>query len=128
MKRLALCALLLAGCNGHAGGSSVAGALVMTPVALAASGVSRASGGCYAVCQQGEQCNEKTGLCEALRCRGLCPASQTCEETFFGIKCIDGTPLSVEGRAVPASAKKPAQADQPAPKTPAPDAAIAPKQ
>ena len=134
--RTALLALLLAGC--HANTNAVAGALVMTPLALGASAISRSSGGCYAVCQQGEHCNEKNGLCEALPCRGQCPASQSCEETFFGIKCIDGTPLSVQGKAVPASAKVPAAGKAPDAKAPdakapdgkpaAPPDAVAPRQ
>lgn len=129
--RIALVALLLAGC--HANTNAVAGALVMTPLALGASAISRSSGGCYAVCQQGEHCNQKNGLCEALPCRGECPASQGCEETFFGVKCIDGTSLSVQ--AVPATAKVPAPASTKAPdakapagKPAAPPDAVAPKQ
>jgi hypothetical protein len=92
----------------HASTNSVIGAVVMTPLALGASVANRAAGGCYAVCQQGEQCNEKTGFCEALPCRGQCTASETCEEGFFGVKCLPAAPLSVTGKAVPASATTPA--------------------
>ncbi len=129
--RIALCALLLAGC--HANTNSLAGAAVMTSLAVGASVISRASGGCYAVCQQGEQCNSRNGLCETLPCRGQCPATQTCEETFLGIKCLDGTPLSAQSKTVPASAKSPAPPSAPeeaAPRTrtAAPSDAVAPKQ
>jgi hypothetical protein len=95
MRMLALLpALALFSC--HTGSSNtIAGALVTSSVALAASGANRAAGGCYAVCQQGEQCNEKTGLCEVLPCRGLCAPGQSCEEGFFGVKCLPGTALSV---------------------------------
>jgi hypothetical protein len=95
MRTIALLpALALLSC--HTGSSNtIAGAVVMSSVALAASGANRAAGGCYAVCQQGEQCNEKTGLCETLPCRGLCAPGQSCEEGFFGVKCLPGTALSV---------------------------------
>lgn len=122
--RIALCLSLLAGCN--AAPNAIAGAAVMTPLALGAAAISRSSGGCYAVCQQGQQCNSNTGLCEALPCRGECPSSQTCEETFLGgIKCIDGTALSAQG-AVPAKASVPA-APPPAAPPPAAPGAVAPK-
>ena len=95
MRMLALLpALALFSC--HTGSSNtIAGALVTSSVALAASGANRAAGGCYAVCQQGDQCKEKTGLCVVLPCRGLCAPGQSCEEGFFGVKCLPGTALSV---------------------------------
>jgi hypothetical protein len=46
-----LAAAMLFSC--HTGSSNtVAGALIMTPLAIGASALSRAQGGCYAVCQQ----------------------------------------------------------------------------
>src|SRR2546425_5968960 len=82
-----LCVLAVLSC--HTGSSNtVAGAAIMTTLALGSSAASRASGGCWAVCQQGERCNEKTGLCEALPCRGLCNQGETCDEGFFGVKCL----------------------------------------
>ena len=96
-----LCVLAALAC--HTGSSNtVAGAAIMTTLALGSSAASRASGGCWAVCQQGEQCNEKTGLCEALPCRGLCNEGETCEEGFFGVKC-----LPVAGLAISASQLEP---------------------
>src|SRR6267143_4598789 len=57
-----LCVLTALSC--HTGSSNTAaGAVIMTTLALGSSAASRASGGCWAVCQQGERCNEKTGLC-----------------------------------------------------------------
>jgi hypothetical protein len=111
MRTLVL--LLAIGC--HTGSSNtVAGAAIMTSLALGSSAASRAAGGCYAVCQQGESCNSATGLCEALPCRGKCRADESCEEGFFGIKCIPGPALSVST----ASSKSTS-----AGKTPVPDAA-----
>lgn len=113
MRRAALLVLLFA-CSSHqvgnvmgAGVSTGAGVATATAVALAASAGSRLSGGCYAICQQGEVCNERTGLCEALPCHGNCGASGQCEETFFGEKCIGGA-ASVVAQPSAAPSKKPA--------------------
>ena len=99
---VAVLALALVSC--HTGSSNtMAGAAIMSSFALGASAANRAAGGCYAVCQQGERCNEKNGLCEALPCRGLCRGDESCEEGFFGVKCIPGPALSVTSSSVPAS-------------------------
>lgn len=96
------CALSAFAC--HTGSSNtLVGAAVMSSLALGSSAVSRANGGCYAVCQQGESCNQKTGYCEPLPCRGQCRADESCEEGFFGIKCVPGPALSVSSQPVPAS-------------------------
>jgi len=110
----------------HTGSSNTAaGALIMTPLAIGSSALSRAQGGCYAVCQQGERCNEKNGFCEALPCRGLCSASETCEEGFFGVKCLPAAPLSITTSTAsskpappppPPSSEKPKVPDAAAPK------------
>jgi hypothetical protein len=101
----------------HTGSSNTwAGAAVMTTLAAGSSAANRAAGGCYAVCQQGETCNGETGLCEALPCRGKCKAGETCEEGFFGIKCIEAPALS-------ATAKK----STPPPPPPPPDEPEKPK-
>jgi hypothetical protein len=112
MRRAALLVLLFA-CSSHqvgnvmgAGVSTGAGVATATAVALAASAGSRLSGGCYAICQQGEVCNERSGLCEALPCHGNC-AGGMCEETFFGEKCIGGA-ASVVAQPSAAPSKKPA--------------------
>jgi hypothetical protein len=103
---IGICALAIASC--HTGSSNtIAGAAVMTSLALGASAANRAAGGCYAVCQQGETCNEATGLCEVMRCRGKCRADESCEEGFFGIKCIPGPALSVSTGATAVNVKPP---------------------
>jgi hypothetical protein len=89
-----LCVLAALSC--HTGSSNTgAGALIMTSLALGSSAANRASGGCWAVCQQGERCNEKTGWCEALPCRGKCAEDETCEEGFFGVKCMSNASLAI---------------------------------
>jgi len=115
MRALALSAAILAlGC--HAAPGAVGNAVLMSAVAGVAS-ANRVAGGCYSVCQQGESCNEKTGLCEALPCRGRCRADETCEEGFFGVKCLPGPALSVS-----TSSAAPAKSSEPE-KPPVPDAA-----
>lgn len=47
--------------------------------AVGASVASRALGGCVAYCPAGTVCNEKTGLCDTLPCRGQCKQDETCE-------------------------------------------------
>ena len=118
-----LCACAALSC--HTGSSNtLAGAAVMTSLAVGSSAVSRAYGGCYAVCSQGTACNEKTGLCEVLPCRGLCRADETCEEGFFGVKCLPGPALSVSSQAVPASTAPPPPPPAPKGKKPSvPEAA-----
>jgi hypothetical protein len=74
----ALFACALAGCH-TAGANSLLGAAIMTPVAIGAGAVSRASGGCFAACPVGTVCNENTGLCERMPCRGFCPSDQRCD-------------------------------------------------
>jgi hypothetical protein len=89
-----LCAAALVSC--HTGSSNtVSGALIMTSIALGTSVANRAAGSCYAVCQQGERCNEKSGMCEGLPCRGQCMAGETCEEGFFGVRCLPNASLAV---------------------------------
>src|SRR5258706_8387123 len=101
---IGLCACALVSC--HTGSSNtMAGAAIMTSLALGASAANRAAGGCYAVCQQGERCNESNGLCEALPCRRLCRGDETCEEGFFGVKCPPGPALSISSSALPASTR-----------------------
>jgi len=95
MRSLALlCAVAAASC--HTGSShTVADASLMTILGLGSSVASRAAGGCYAVCQQGERCNENTGLCETLPCRGLCMPGEVCEEGFFAVRCLPNASLAV---------------------------------
>jgi hypothetical protein len=77
-----------------AGVSTGAGVATATGAALAASAASRMLGGCYAICQQGEVCNPRTGLCDTLPCHGNCATGEKCEDTFLGEKCV-GSPASV---------------------------------
>ena len=110
----------------HTGSSNTIGAAVlMSSLALGSSAVSRANGGCYAVCQQGESCNQRTGYCEPLPCHGLCRTDESCEEGFFGIKCVPGPAMSFSSQSVPASTTPPKPKSDAA-KPPVPGAARPP--
>jgi hypothetical protein len=68
----------LTGCRSHTP-NSAGGAAIMTGIALASSGVSRAMGGCYAQCTAGTVCNQETGLCDPLPCNGSCEENERCD-------------------------------------------------
>lgn len=70
--------LLFPGCVA-ASGVAVINAVANSAIAAAASGVSRATGNCYAACPEGTTCDRSTGLCEALPCRGRCATNERCE-------------------------------------------------
>ena len=81
---LAATSALLAGCST----GTAAGADSMTAAAVGAAAVSRAKGGCIALCNPGTMCNPNTGLCETDPCGGRCDASEACEGTFTGARCV----------------------------------------
>jgi hypothetical protein len=81
-----LCAAGFAAC--HTGSAStLVGASTMTALALGTSAAERAA------------CNPRTGLCELQPCRNQCSASEHCEATFTGDKCMPGAPTGVESVA-----------------------------
>ncbi len=73
-----LLALAVAGAGAGCAHGNVGDAILMTGIALASSGVSRALGGCYAACPPGTTCNPATGMCDTLPCRGQCGPGQRC--------------------------------------------------
>ncbi len=76
-----------AGCKSGSSGS-VASAMINSTIAVAASGVSRAQGGCYAACPTGTTCDPNTGYCVALPCRGQCKAHEQCVEDGLKSQCV----------------------------------------
>jgi hypothetical protein len=95
---LLLCGAGFAGC--HTGSpNTFAGASTITALALGSAAAERAAGGCIAMCTTGTACNPKTGLCEVMPCRNQCLASEHCEQTFTGDKCMPGAPTGVESVA-----------------------------
>lgn len=93
--------LLLTTCAG-ASAATIGNAAVGSAVALGASAVQRASGGCYSQCVPGTTCNPKTGLCDPLPCRGECLATEECvgyPGPFEHCERKVSTPLQIETRA-----------------------------
>jgi hypothetical protein len=73
--------------------------VVTTAMAVGAAAVSRSQGGCYASCPAGTSCNERTGYCEDLPCRGRCAADHHCERSAAGDRCVRNLPdLEIRGQ------------------------------
>src|SRR6516165_4331904 len=101
MRLWYLAGLMFLGCASNrsswiSGQSAAAEALQAGIQAGAASGISRASGGCWANCPVGTTCNPHSGLCEELPCRGQCTADEHCEVTPTGSQCVAGHAPPVE--------------------------------
>jgi hypothetical protein len=84
---VSLAVFSLSGCVGDASGA-IATAAFNTGVALGASAISRSQGGCYAVCPVGTACNESTGYCDPLPCRGECDPFEECIENKLTYQCV----------------------------------------
>jgi len=85
-RTLALLALL--GLTACAGGSKGALAAANVGIGVLASGISRASGGCYATCTGTDICNTQTGFCDSNPCNGCSPI-QHCEANGAMPRCVD---------------------------------------
>jgi hypothetical protein len=80
----------LAGCRAAPG--AITNAIIGSAIGLGAAGYSRAEGGCYAACPTGTACNEVTGLCEELPCRGQCGTNEVCTEAGVCVGAGGGEP------------------------------------
>jgi len=98
VARVLVTAVLLGACTTGKLGSTntLGGAAATSAAAVGAALAERAAGGCVAICTAGTACNRTSGLCEPMPCRGECGASEHCEQTFSGEKCVAGGPTSVE--------------------------------
>lgn len=103
---VALLALPL-GCQ-SGGSGAVASAVINSTIAVAASGLSRSQGGCYAACAPGTACDPATGYCVALPCRGQCKAHEQCVEDGIKSQCIA---LSLPGGKVTVEPSKEAKTE-----------------
>lgn len=110
--------LLLAACANS--GGAVASAVATTAIAAGVAAARRADGQCYTPCTPGTKCNEKTGECEPLPCRGECRPDEHCEQTYLGEKCVPDLALELRGTATTTGSPA-AQAA-----AAAPDAGVAP--
>jgi hypothetical protein len=82
-------ALLMLPVACRSGGSGGVGdAIINSTIAVAAAGVSRSNGGCYAACPVGTTCDEATGYCVTLPCRGRCKSHEQCVENGLEGQCI----------------------------------------
>ena len=95
LRRILCAVVVVAGCK-TGSSNTLAGAATTSAVAIGAAAVSRAAGGCIAICTAGTTCNPQNGLCEPMPCRGECGPNEHCEQTFSGNKCVSGGPTSVE--------------------------------
>lgn len=76
---------VFAGCRGADG--AIVNALVNTTLAVGSSAAQRAAGGCYATCPVGTACDEETGFCIPLPCRGRCRSDERCVELGMEQRC-----------------------------------------
>jgi len=95
------------GCKSGGSGGGVGDAIINTAIAVTASSVSRSNGGCYAACPTGTTCDESTGYCVTLPCRGRCKTNEQCVENGLDGQCIA---LSLPG-AVEVNPPKEAKSD-----------------
>jgi hypothetical protein len=68
--------------------SSGGGPGLAPAVAAAASVQRRLERECYVPCLEGTVCNQETGLCDALPCRGECKKGERCDESGIIPKCV----------------------------------------
>ena len=80
--------LSLMSCAGAAAGTIV-NAAVNTGLAATVSGVRRANGDCFTICNPGSACNRSTGMCDPIPCGGRCHFDEKCESTYVGDKCVN---------------------------------------
>lgn len=83
LRSLTVVFLLASGCVGQA-----ATVIANTAVAATVSGVRRANGECYTVCNPGSRCNKGTGMCEPIPCAGGCAFDEECQLTPTGEACV----------------------------------------
>ncbi len=93
--------LSLAGCA-SGGSGAAASAIINTAVATGVAGARRAGGDCYTACPPATTCNEKTGYCDPLPCRGECQQGQRCDESSVFPRCVsDVDPTAGIARPAP---------------------------
>ena len=108
MARVAVTLFLLFAACKTGSSNQLLGAAAISSLAVGAAAASRAAGGCIAICTGETFCNPRSGLCEALPCRGKCGSGERCAQTMTDIRCVPDTMTGVEGKASAASSKAPA--------------------
>ena len=89
MKRALVVGLVfgLSGCK--TAGADYGAALLLVGYGMFFSGLSRASGGCYAVCTGMDVCNPENGFCEASACGHGCGVGRHCDLHAPAPICVD---------------------------------------
>lgn len=103
--------------------ATVANAVVNATAATAVGAARRANGECFTACPVGTVCNQRTGACDELPCRGRCGFNEVCDTSTAFHRCVpgNGTQLKLE-----AGASAPSRSG--APPSDAPTATDAPTQ
>lgn len=98
-------------------------AAVMTAVAATSAAVSRSQGNCYAACPNGTTCNQGTGMCDPLPCRGLCAADESCDMSQMIQRCVKRPSVNVDIKVGSPAHSSPPPAQETVPS----DAPVAPR-
>jgi hypothetical protein len=97
VRALGLTVAVVLGVGCANAGSAVANAAINTAIAGGVSAYRRSNGECYTPCTPGTKCNEKTGTCDPLPCRGECRPNERCEQTYTGEHCVPDVELEIRG-------------------------------
>lgn len=84
-RRWLIALVVLASCRGADG--AIVNALINTSIAVGSAAAQRAAGGCYATCPVGTTCDEQSGYCMPLPCRGRCRSDERCVELGLEERC-----------------------------------------
>lgn len=95
--------LLLLAAPGVNGCSSdkAAGAAGLVAIGMIGSGISRASGGCLAICAGDQVCNTATGFCERNACGISCGPGLHCDIWGPVPRCVEDPPADLVARPPP---------------------------
>ena len=88
LRALLLTMFPLLSCAGAAAGA-ITNAAINTAVAGTVSGVRRAQGDCFTICNPGSACNRSTGMCDPIPCGGRCSFDEKWESTYVGDTCVN---------------------------------------
>lgn len=101
--------LALPGC----GSSKTSGAAALAAYGMLGSAVSRAQGGCYAVCDARQVCNPESGFCEDNPCGLGCGPGRRCDLHAPVPRCVDESVPADLVRSPPPPAGLPVAAPPP---------------
>jgi hypothetical protein len=92
------CAASLSCSGGSGAGAKYIGAAVTAAAGVAMAGAYRATtGGCWASCRPGTECDEASGTCVEIPCRNRCPAEFRCVRVGGAYECVRGARETASG-------------------------------